>query len=443
MTTPVISTESGVVLSVAAQRAAGLQRLLEVVRSPRSTLPQLDALRQQAADQVMQQQFPTTRDEEWRFTDMSPLLTLALHAPPEQPILALDAIAPWVLSDAPVRLVFVDGAYAPSLSVVENLPASVTVGALSDLPQADDWVAQIAQQPDRDELFTALNTAGMTDVAVVSVPRNIAVATPIHLLFIVTGQQTLATTPRCLVIAESGSAVTVVEEFASLSQAAQFTNSVTEVSVDENAQVSHIRVQQENDATIHMGKTVVSQGRDARYIGHVVSLGGAIARHNLHIHQTGEQTDTQLNSLTYLAGQQLGDLHSAIALNHPHGRTNQLHKTVVGDRAHAVFNGKVFVPQPAQHTDAAQLNRNLLLSPKARVDTKPQLEIVADNVKCTHGATVGQLQADEVFYLQSRGIDAASARRLLVYAFACEVLEQIPVESLRQRLVQSISQAVA
>jgi Fe-S cluster assembly protein SufD len=168
-------------------------------------------------------------------------------------------------------------------------------------------------------------------------------------------------------------------------------------------------------------------------------LGGKIARHHLEIYQTGEQTETYLNGLTMIRGQQLSDTHSSIALTHPYGMTRQLHKCIVDDRAHAVFNGKVFVPQAAQQTDAGQLNRNLLLSPKARVDTKPELEIVADNVKCTHGATVSQLDADEIFYLQSRGIDATSAERLLVYAFAYEVLDKLPIGSLKQALAQFVT----
>ncbi|MGH2416341.1 MAG: SufB/SufD family protein, partial [Microcystaceae cyanobacterium] len=153
----------------------------------------------------------------------------------------------------------------------------------------------------------------------------------------------------------------------------------------------------------------------------------------------GEQTQTTLNGLTMIGGNQLADTHSAIALNYPYGRSQQLHKCIVGDRAHAVFNGKVFVPKPAQLTDAAQLNRNLLLSPKARVDTKPQLEITADNVKCAHGATVSQLEDDEIFYLQSRGIDEDDARNLLINAFTAEVINQIPVHSLQERLTQIVN----
>ena len=213
---------------------------------------------------------------------------------------------------------------------------------------------------------------------------------------------------------------------------------MTEIWVGENAQVSHIRVQQESIEAFHIGKSAIAQARNSRYACHAVSFGGQLSRHNLEVFQTGEATETTLNGLTMIAGSQVGDTHSAIALNHPYGISNQLHKCVVGDRAHAVFNGKVFVPKPAQLTNARQLNRNLLLSSKARVDTKPQLEITADNVKCSHGATVSQLEDDQIFYLQSRGIDANSSRTLLINAFAIEIIEQIPVASVRERLTQIV-----
>jgi Fe-S cluster assembly protein SufD len=292
--------------------------------------------------------------------------------------------------------------------------------------------------------FTALNTSGLKDVAVVWVAKNVVVETPIHLVFVAAGEAPSISLPRCLVVAETGSSVTLVEEFtnrrgAESAEKVYFTNAVTEIWVEENAQVSHTRLELEGAEAFHIGKTAVSQARDSRYTCHAIALGGKLSRHNLEILQTGEQTETTLNGLTMIGGNQLGDTHSAIALNYPYSTSRQLHKCIVGDRAHGVFNGKVFVPKPAQLTDAAQLNRNLLLSPKARVDTKPQLEITADNVKCAHGATVSQLEDDEIFYLQSRGIDENDARNLLINAFAAEIINQIPVPSLRERLTQTVN----
>jgi Fe-S cluster assembly protein SufD len=293
-----------------------------------------------------------------------------------------------------------------------------------------DYIATI---PGEDEVFTALNTASLTDSAIVFVPKNQDVEVPIHLLFVATQADTIVQ-PRVCVIAETGSRVTLIEDFVSLNEGAYFTNVVTEIAIAENAEVRHTRVQRDSYSAFHIGKTAVSQARDSRYSCTAVHLGGKVARHNLEAYQTGEQTETTMNGLTMIDGDRVGDTHSLLSLSKPYGTGNQVNKTIVSDRAHAIFNGKVFVPQAAQQTDARQLSRNLLLSPKARIDTKPQLEIVADNVKCAHGATVSQLEDDEVFYLQSRGIDQDSARKLLTYAFAIEIIDQIPVSTLRDRL---------
>lgn len=424
------------------QRDAYLARLLTLAKATPLSLNWLSELRDHAAVRVGEQAFPTTRDEEWRFTDLSPLLQVVVESAAGRTV-SLEAIAPFTLPEAEhSRLVFVDGVYAPELSAIANLPQTLVVGNLAGLSVewGDRLRPYLAKQSGAEELFTALNTAGLNDAAVILLPKNLVVDQPIHLLFVSTADSAPRfSQPRCLVVAESNSAVTLVEEFISVGEGITFTNTVTEIWVDENAQVNHTRLQRHPDTSFHIGKTAVSQARAARYTCNAISLGAQLSRHNLEIYQTGEQTETHLNGLTMIAGEQESDMHSAIALTKPYGMTRQLQKCIIDDRAHAVFNGRVFVPQAAQLTDAGQLNRNLLLSPKARIDTKPQLEIVADNVKCTHGAAVGQLDADEIFYLQSRGIDAAQARKLLVYAFAYEVLEQIPVESLRQTLSQFVN----
>lgn len=413
------------------------------------TIVLLKSLRDYAGVQLQELTFPTTRDEEWRFTDLSPLLKQTFQVASSQDLTPKDetdwALAEWTLPEAAqTRLVFVNGQYCPTLSDLSSLPQGVVVGSLDQIPQQSQVQTQLhqylAKQPMGEDTFHALNTAGLRDVAIVWVPRNVAVVPPIHLLFLANnGESATFIQPRCLVVAESNSALTLVEEYRHLNEGAvYFTNSVTEVWVEDNAQVTHVRVQQENDAAFHIGKTSISQGRDARYACHAVSFGGRISRHNLEVLLTGEQTQTTLNGLTMIQQEQLADTHSTIAFMKPYGSSRQLHKCIVDDRARAVFNGKVFVPKAAQMTDASQLSRSLLLSPKARVDTKPQLEITADNVKCSHGATVSQLEADEVFYLQSRGLDQQMAQKLLVYAFAAEVLTQIPVASVCDRLAQFV-----
>ncbi len=428
--------------TAAEKRSAYLTELLDLAKQgtePQVELLWLRQLRDHAAVRVQEQTFPTTRDEEWRVTDLSDLLQVKLStAKPTE--VSLEAIQPFILPEAEnSRLVFVNGSYAPHLSRLEALPDKLAIGNLKQLAQLEERLQPyLGKQPGAEEVFTALNTAGLTDAAVIWIARNEAIATPLHLLFVSTAGETFAQ-PRALVIAEANSSVTLVEDYVAIGAGAYFNNAVTEIWLAENAQVNHTRVQREGQSAFHIGKTAVSQARTSRYVGNAISLGAKLSRHHLEIYQTGEQTETVLNGLTLLGGEQVGDLHSTIALTQPHGTTRQLHKCIVGDRAHGIFNGKVFVPRNAQMTDAGQLNRNLLLSPKARVDTKPQLEIVADNVKCSHGATVGQLEEDEVFYLQSRGIDADNARSLLVYAFAYEVLEQIAIDSLKQKLSQFVS----
>ncbi|MBD3880526.1 Fe-S cluster assembly protein SufD [Phormidium tenue FACHB-886] len=439
------TTDTPALSTAAEKRSAYLAGLLNLAKRSQTDSTWLRQLRDHAAVRVQEQSFPTTRDEAWRFTDLSELLQFQLSGITEPAVeLSLEEIEPFILPEAAQsRLVFVNGIYAPQLSRLEGL-SNLVVGNLKTLAAQEDLRHRLqpylGRQAGAEEVFTALNTAGLSDAAVVWVPRNREIAPPLHLLFVATASQTPTfAQPRALVIADTSSSVTLVEEYVTIDEGAYFNNAVTEIWVADNAQVNHTRVQREGQAVFHIGKTAVSQARSSRYTCNAISLGAKLSRHHLEIYQTGEQTETTLNGLTMLSGEQIGDLHSAIALSQPYGVTRQLHKCIVDDRAHSIFNGKVFVPQKAQLTDAGQLNRNLLLSSKARVDTKPQLEIVADNVKCSHGATVGQLEEDEVFYLQSRGIDAASARTLLVYAFAYEVIEQVAIDSLKESLSQFVS----
>ncbi|QKQ77139.1 Fe-S cluster assembly protein SufD [Nostoc sp. TCL240-02] len=419
-----------------------LTELLNQVTAPK-TEGWLQELREGATSWVRHSTIPTTREEEWRFTDLSSLRKVQFNNVEMRKFASLQFD---ILPEAATsRLVFVNGVFAPELSAVLDLPSGIVVSNLAGLSVVEQQAVQqyLAQAEGAQEVFTALNTSGITDAAVVWVKKNVVVETPIHLVFIsVVGETATISQPRCLVVAESGSQVTLVEEYTNREDAKEevyLTNAVTEVWVGDNAEVSHTRIEQEGAEAFHIGKTAIAQSRDSRYTCHAITLGAKLSRHNLEILQTGEQTQTTLNGLTIISGKQLADTHSVIALNYPHGTSDQLHKCIVGDRAHAVFNGKVFVPKPAQLTNAAQLNRNLLLSSKARVDTKPQLEITADNVKCAHGATVSQLEDDEIFYLQSRGIDENDARKLLINAFAAEVINEIPVPSLREILLNTVN----
>ncbi|WP_421654480.1 Fe-S cluster assembly protein SufD [Leptothermofonsia sp. ETS-13] len=424
-------------------RAAYLMELLDLCPQLDRPAARLQEIRDRAAARVQELAIPSTKDEEWRFTDLSPLLQTHFQAAQPQPsAISPTEIAAFIFPEPAYRFVFIDGTFAPSLSNAPVISTCLIAGNLDAVQQSslrDRLPDYLAKQQGADEVFTALNSASLRDVAIACVPKNQTPEVPIHLLFIsTTAEQAFISHPRALVMAEPNSRLTLIEDYVSLGEGVYFTNSVTEIWVEASAEVHHTRIQRDAEAAFHIGKTAVSQARDSRYTCNAISYGARLSRHHLEIYQTGEQTETTLNGLTLIAGEQVADTHSAIAFTKPYGTSHQIHKCIVDDRAHAVFNGKIFVPKPAQLTNAGQVSRTLLLSPKARVDTKPQLEITADNVKCAHGATVSQLENDEVFYLQSRGIDAETARRLLTYAFAYDVIREIPVPSLQDTLTQFV-----
>lgn len=400
----------------------------------------LQQLRTQATGYLQEETIPTNKNEEWKFTDLSPLLTQPFTAPNSQiPPINIDGlIIPEAIN---TRLTFVNGIYAPQYSSTK-LPAGVFVGNLAAAIAAGLAIDNyLGKQPRGEEVFTAINTVGMNEVAVVWLNQDTATDIPIHLLFIATVADTaIAIQPRTLIVSASGSSATLVEEYlhTSIPDRSYFTNSVTEIWLGDTAKLNHTRIQDEDITAIHIGKTAVSQSQHSSYTGNAIDLGSRLSRHNWEIFQIGAETETHLNGLAMVNGTQESDTHSTIALTQPHGTTNQLHKCIVADRAHAIFNGKVFVPQAAQQTNAGQLNRNLLLSPTAKIDTKPQLEITADNVKCSHGATVSQLEDDEIFYLQSRGLDVETAKILLINAFAVEIIDRIPVASVREKLAIAV-----
>ena len=414
--------------------------LIQLLTTPPPN-PQLQELRTQAAGYLQEETIPTRKDEEWRFTDLAPLLTQTFTPPPPQlPAANIDSFTlPEALN---TRLVFINGIYAPQLSSIADLPTGVFIGNLAAATTAGLAVADyLGKQPGGEEVFTAVNTARIDEAAVVWLSKDVSIETPIQLLFVAIIEETaLAISPRSLTILEAGSSATVIEEYLDLSSLdrAYFNNAVTEIWLGDTAKLNHTRIQNQDTTTIHIGKTAVSQSQHSCYTGNSIDLGAKLSRHNWEIFQIGAQTETYLNGLAMVNGEQESDTHSVIALTKPHGITNQLHKCIVDDRAHAIFNGKVFVPQAAQQTNAGQLNRNLLLSSTARIDTKPQLEITADNVKCSHGATVSQLEDDEIFYLQSRGLDVETAKILLINAFAVEIIDRIPVASVREKLAVAV-----
>lgn len=402
-----------------------------------SPLAWFNDLRAHAVDRVGALTVPTTHDEEWRFTDISPLTRI-----PFQPAYNAAQVDPedlerFALPEAGARLTFVDGVYVPQLSFnnagieVENIADGLNKHGAAIQAHLGQHAAFDANA------FAALNTAFLNDGALILVPRNMTVAAPLHLLFMAT-QKEAASYPRCLVVAESGSAITLVEDFVALQDGAYFTNAVTEIAIADNASVNHVRVQREGAQAFHIANCAVSLAHTSRYHSVSVAFGARISRYNLNVLQSAEGAECAIDGLALINGSQLADTHTCIDHAKPHGTSRQQHKCIVDGAARAVFNGKIMVRQGAQQTNSSQSSRNLLLTAKSRVDTKPQLEIFADDVKCAHGATVGQLDADEVFYLKSRGLSDAAARNLLTYAFGAEIIDRIPVASLKHHLEQTV-----
>ena len=413
--------------------------LLGQGRAPTSSLPWLSELRARALERANALTVPTTRDEDWRFTDPSPLYKAALEAPSRTAQVDAAALERWLIPEAGSRLVFVDGSLAPDLSLVPPRSGIVVVPLGDALNEGGERVqgALGCIVSGADEAFSAVNTAWLRDGAVVLLSRGREARDPIHLLFLSVSARAAAY-PRTLVVAERGSSCTVVEDYVSLHGEVGLTNAVSEIHVGESASVRHVRLQRESTAAFHIGTCGVRVARDGRYRSVSVALGARLSRYNLQVVQAGEGTEFDIDGLALISGRQLADTHSFLDHALPHGRSRQLHKCVVGDAAHAVFNGKILVRPGAQRTDSAQESRNLLLTQRAHVDTKPQLEIFADDVKCGHGATVGQLDAEQVFYLRSRGLSESSARDLLTFAFAAQVVERIAVPSVVRRLENAV-----
>ena len=428
--------------------AATLDSLLTSLPQLRiSPLPWINTLRAEASDSLADLPLPTLRDEEWRFTDLSAMTQLSFAAALNaSPLVAAD-VAHFYIEEATTRLVFVDGIYAPYLSspaadsgvLVYNLQLALSTRAAAIEATIAAHLGRHATF--KNKVFTALNTASLNAVAVIVLPRDVVLATPVHLLFIAT-QKEVVSMPRCLVIAESGSTVTVIEDYVvhyqpRWQEEAHFTNAVTEIALADNARVNHIRIQREGSKAFHLAECAVSVGRASNYQSVSVTLGAQISRYDLNV-VLAEGAECAVDGLALIAANQLADTHTSIDHAQPHGISRQLHKCIVAGSAHAVFNGKIMVRQGAQHTNSNQSSRNLLLSGKAHVDTKPQLEIFADDVKCAHGATIGQLDSEEVFYLNSRGLSTSAARKLLTCAFAAEIIERIPVASLKHQLEQMV-----
>jgi Fe-S cluster assembly protein SufD len=399
----------------------------------------VQSMREAAFDAFRRLGFPTTKNEDWHYTSVAPIVEHDfLHITTASGDVQPRALAPFTFGqDEWHMLVFVNGRHSPELSRIGALPRGVRVMDLQrawrDAPELVDQLAHITNYDDR--AFTALNTAFMHDGAVVRIERDVKVEQPIHLLFVTDAVAAKAMMhPRNLIVVGRHAKATVIESYVSLSDAVYFTNAVTEVAVGEGATLHHYKMQREGMRAFHVGTIDAHQARDSHYQSFSLAIGGSLTRTNVYTTLDGEGCGSTLNGLYMLDGEQHCDHQTMIVHAQPNCYSRELYKGVLDGQSHGVFNGKVYVDPIAQKTDGKQTNNTLLLSDKAKIDTKPQLEIFADDVKCTHGATVGRLDEQALFYMKSRGVSRALARRLLTYAFAADVLETIEQNSVREEL---------
>ncbi|MEK6612732.1 MAG: Fe-S cluster assembly protein SufD [Gemmatimonadota bacterium] len=387
--------------------------------------------------------FPTTRDEDWHFTSVTPIAERMFKpARTHATTLTASDIAPFTYGQAKWHLlVFVNGRFEPSLSSFTQLDADARVMTFTEaLKEAPELLAErLGTLAPKTHAFTALNTAFLSDGVVIHVPKDVKLDEPVHILYVTDAQAANASMhPRTLLVAERGACVTLVESFAAIGSAAYFTNHVAEVVVGDGARVDHYKVQRESGSAFHVGTTQATQGRDSIYHSFSFATGAQLSRTNVYSRLLGENAEVRLNGLYALEEAQHADHQTFVEHIAPACSSREVYKGMLDGTSHGVFNGKVFVHPEAQKTDGKQTNKALLLSEGARVDSKPQLEIFADDVKCTHGATVGRLDETALFYMKSRGIGGERARALLTYAFAAEVLELIELEPLKIALEASL-----
>ena len=401
----------------------------------------LRKLREDAFARFCEVGFPTTHDEDWRFTNVSAIAKTPFQLAGEAPV-TKEQLTAYKLPGAACQFVFVNGRFACELST-GKLPAGVRVSSLADEINADPAVleAYLGRYLDTQrDAFAALNTTFLNDGGYVHIGKGKVLEEPIHLLFVSTANDApLMTHPRTLIVAEEGSQIAVVEDYVSLSDGIAFSNTATELVAGESAVVSHYMLEREHTDAFNISTLRIQQARSANVATHSILLGGGLVRNNVHPVLAGEGGECLINGLFIGTGKQHLDNYMLVEHAQPHCGSRQFYNGILDDHAHGVFHGRIIVHKDAQKTDAKQTNRNLLLSDDAQIDTKPQLEIYADDVKCTHGATIGQIEENALFYLRSRGIDEGSARKLLLLAFANECLDRMKEESVRSYLERLIN----
>ena len=421
--------------------------------APSRQHPWLRKLREDGFARFAETGFPTIHDEDWRFTNLAAIAQTPFRLVRENRDLPSQSdVAPYHVAGAACRLVFVDGRFASELSSVGIQPGGVTISSLANAiaqhPAAVEQHLGRYLSIQRDP-FSALNTAFIEDGAYVHVPKSVVLEGPVHLLFISLGHDTPAVShPRNLIVAEENSQATIVEDYISLGSSAEkaLCNTATELAAGDRGVISHYMIEREHGQAFNVSTLRIQQGRAADVSSHSVLIGGALVRNNVHPVLAGEGSECLINGLFIGNDRQHLDNYMLVEHASPHCSSRQFYNGILDGHSHGVFHGRIIVHKDAQKTDAKQTNRNLLLSDTAQIDTKPQLEIYADDVKCTHGATIGQIEENALFYLRSRGIDETSARRMLLMAFAGECFDRMkegPARAHVERLVRQDLRRVA
>jgi Fe-S cluster assembly protein SufD len=419
-----------------AQVAEMLQPWLAALEErPRGGSRWLQDLRDHAASRFVELGFPSVRDEEWRFTNVAPIAASEFRlARPAR--LDKDALETFLYADAPFRVVIVNGRYSAELSRGTGLPAGFRFGSLAAAAteQADVVGRYLGQLADsKTKAFSALNTAFTHDGAYVYVPDGVVWEQPLQILYVSSGDASM-THPRTLIVTGDRTELRIVETYVSAPGQKHFTNAVTEIIAGEDAIIDHYKVQEESVDAFHVASMHIHAARSSTVSTHAFTLGGRLVRNDIVAVLDGEGAECTLNGLYLADGERLVDTHTTIDHAKPHCPSHEVYKGIIGGKARAVFNGKIIVRPDAQKTNAKQTNRALLLSDHATINTKPQLEIFADDVKCTHGAAIGQLDEDALFYLRARGLTFFEARDMLIHAFAGEILDRVRIEPLKKAL---------
>jgi Fe-S cluster assembly protein SufD len=418
-------------MSAVAERYESYTAAFEAFRREPAFGPEpVRAARAAAFGRFLERGFPSTRDEEWRFTSVAPIAALPFDRSASA---AIDRHRLEPYAFAPLAtIVLVNGRVSAPLSSIDRLPAGVTVTSLSAL----GWLLQSpsVRRHAPNTVFVELNSAFLEDAVVIDVAPGAIVTEPVHVLALaVPGSQPSLIAPRVIVRVGEHAQATVIESYAGVAGEPTLTTAVTEITLGASAVLEHTKLQRESARAFHLASTFVELGRASTFRSQALTFGARIARNDIAAELGGEGAECTLNGLYVADGDALVDTHTLIDHATPHCPSHEVYKGILGGRARAVFNGKIIVRPDAQKTDAKQTNKALLLSDEAQVNTKPQLEIFADDVKCTHGAAIGQLDDDAMFYLRARGLSEHDARSLLIHAFAGQILEGIPVPIVRER----------